>query len=142
MSYRRGNAVDDNESWNSNDSDIELLNYSEDESDYEIVTNATRAHTASKNRQRTTQKLASYGDISLPDITIQRFKMAKGIIVRPGDTVELRDHSELELEAMHSGDFLRIKTIIMNMQTDEVRLRGYRLRRTKYLGQIFDCKCN
>jgi hypothetical protein len=28
------------------------------------------------------------------------------------------------------------------MQTDDVRLRGYRLRRTKYLGQMFDCKCD
>jgi DNA (cytosine-5)-methyltransferase 1 len=28
----------------------------------------------------------------------------------------------------------------MDLETDEVRLRGYRLRRTKYLGQIFDCK--
>jgi len=41
---------------------------------------------------------------------------------------------------MHSGDFLRIRNILMNMETDEVRLRGWRMRRTKYLGQVFDCE--
>ncbi|CAI9632204.1 unnamed protein product [Alternaria burnsii] len=144
MSYRLGNTVDDDEGWDDNDSDIELLNYySDTESDYEIVTNnATTAQTVSGNRPRTTQELASDDDVHLPDIAIQRFKMAKGILVKPGDTVELRDHSRREPEALHSGDFLRIKTIIMNMQTDEVRLRGYRLRRTKYVGQIFDWKLN
>jgi DNA (cytosine-5)-methyltransferase 1 len=34
---------------------------------------------------------------------------------------------------------LRVKHIIINFETNKVRLRGYRLRRLKYFGQIFDC---
>ena len=79
------------------------------------------------------------GSIQLPDTELQRFKLGKGSVITPGDTVELKDTSSHSADAMHSGDFLRIKHIIMNLETDEVRLRGYRLRRTKYLGQIFDC---
>ena len=80
------------------------------------------------------------GSIQLPDTEIQRFKLGKGSDITPGDTVELIDTSSHAADAMHSGDFLRIKHIIMDLETDEVRLRGYRLRRTKYLGQVFDCK--
>ena len=81
------------------------------------------------------------GSIQLPDTEIQRFKLGKGSVITPGDTVELNDASA-HAANMHSGDFLRIKHIIMNLETDEVRLRGYRLRRTKYLGQMFDWKLN
>ncbi|KAI8930532.1 hypothetical protein NX059_012360 [Plenodomus lindquistii] len=43
---------------------------------------------------------------------------------------------------MQSGDFLYVRSIIKNLETDEVRFRGHRMRRTKYLGQIFDWKLN
>jgi DNA (cytosine-5)-methyltransferase 1 len=43
-------------------------------------------------------------------------------------------------DGMNSGDFLRVKHIIINLETDEIRFRGHRLRRTKYLDQIFDCE--
>ena len=79
------------------------------------------------------------GSIQLPDTEIQHFELGKGSVITPGDTVELKDTSVRAADAMHSGDFLRIKHIIIDLETDEVRLRGYRLRRTKYLGQIFDC---
>jgi DNA (cytosine-5)-methyltransferase 1 len=45
-----------------------------------------------------------------------------------------------EGDGMNSGDFLRVKYIIIDLETDEIRLRGHRLRRTKYLGQVFDCE--
>jgi len=77
-----------------------------------------------------------------PDILIQRYKLSKGTIIKPGDTVELQDHSSQRAGAMHSGDFFRIKFIIMNLETDQVRLRGHRMQRTKYLGQILKWKTN
>jgi DNA (cytosine-5)-methyltransferase 1 len=80
------------------------------------------------------------GAIRLPDSELKCYRLGPGCLIEPGVTVELRDHSTHEGDAMHSADFLRVKHIIMDLETDEVRLRGYRLRRTKYLGQIFDCK--
>jgi DNA (cytosine-5)-methyltransferase 1 len=71
---------------------------------------------------------------------MQRYKFNKGSVIVPGDTVEMKDYSGHAADSMHSADFLRVKHIIINLQTDEVRLRGHRLRRVKYLGQIFDCK--
>ena len=79
--------------------------------------------------------------ISAPDVEINSYRLNKGNVLKPGDTVELENHSEQQSHALHSGDYLRVKHIIMNLETDEVRLRGHRMRRTKYLGQIFDCKC-
>lgn len=76
----------------------------------------------------------------LPDSELPSYELNKGFVVRPGDTVEL--HSELvhDCNSMQSGDFLRVKHIIHDVQTDKVRLRGYRLRRNKYLGQLLPCE--
>lgn len=112
------------------DDDLELLDYdSEQDSEPEIVAVRTKG----------SRKPLKNSVITLPDIEIRRYKLSKGCDVKPGDTVELKDHSSHEAEASHSGDFLRIKHIIMDTETDQVRLRGHRLRRTKYSGQIFDC---
>lgn len=78
--------------------------------------------------------------IELPDAEISKYKLRKGCTIAVGDTVELQDTRNHEDDLNHSGDYLRVKHIIMNLQTDEVRLRGYRLRRTKYLQQLFECK--
>jgi DNA (cytosine-5)-methyltransferase 1 len=80
------------------------------------------------------------GTIQAPDAEIQRFRLNKGCYITPGSTVELKDSSAHEGDAMHSGDFFRIQHIIINLETDKVRLRGYCMRRTKYLKQMFDCK--
>jgi DNA (cytosine-5)-methyltransferase 1 len=101
-----------------------------------------RPSSGGSNRpQSRARKPPNNDSIKPPNASIRRYKLGKGNAIKPGDTVELRDHSK-QRDTMHSGDFLRIKTIIMNMETDEVRLRGHRLRRTKYLGQIFDWKVN
>lgn len=78
--------------------------------------------------------------IQLPDTEIPKYRLRKVCTIAVGDTVELQDTRKHEEDLNHSGDFLRVKHIIMNLQTDEVRLRGYRLRRTKYLQQLFECK--
>lgn len=119
---------------------------SDSESDLEIIASnsceasATPPTPSSNEGKSRTRNLPPSNDISLPDVAIQRYRISTGFVIKPGDTVELKDRSNQDEGAMHSGDFLRIKTIIMNMETDEVRLRGWRMRRTKYLGQIFDCK--
>ena len=82
----------------------------------------------------------SNGLITLPDVEIQKYRLDNGVLIEPGDTVELKDLAKPNLDGLHSGDFLRVKQVITNLTIDEVRLRGYLLRRTKYLGQIFDCK--
>lgn len=79
------------------------------------------------------------GPIRFPCTEIPSYNVSKGFTIRPGDTVELVDHSSHEV-AMHSADFLRVRHIIRNQETRGVKLRGHRLRRTKYLEQIFDCK--
>jgi DNA (cytosine-5)-methyltransferase 1 len=80
------------------------------------------------------------GPIQPPDSEIHRYELSKGCTIQPGDTIELKDTSRHDGDLNHSGDFLRIKHIIINNQTDEVRLRGLRLRRTKYFQQLFECK--
>lgn len=61
--------------------------------------------------------------------------------IRPGDTVELADHSQRNPEHLISGDFLLVRSIIENVKTEEVKLRGYRMRRCAYLQPMFERKC-
>jgi DNA (cytosine-5)-methyltransferase 1 len=78
----------------------------------------------------------------LPDSEILKYRLGDGTVIVQGDTVELTNDKQLMPDTNQSGDFFRVKNIIVNHQTDNVRLRGYRLRRTKYLSQLFDCKYN
>ena len=114
--------------------------FSDSDSDVEIT--AIRCLQAPGVRQDFTLKTINNEDIEPPDVSIQsyRFDKGKGVVIKPGDTVELRDNSNQRAGDMQSGDFLRVKRIIKNLETEEVRLRGYRMRRTKYLHQIFKCK--
>ncbi|KAF1916765.1 S-adenosyl-L-methionine-dependent methyltransferase [Ampelomyces quisqualis] len=94
--------------------------------------------------EKSAEKLRQNASITYPDSQTQRYKLSKGCVITPGATVELKDHSSHASagDDLHSGDFLRVKHIIINLQTNEVRLRGHRLRRLKYFGQIFDWKFN
>ncbi|KAF2798930.1 S-adenosyl-L-methionine-dependent methyltransferase [Melanomma pulvis-pyrius CBS 109.77] len=56
--------------------------------------------------------------------------------IAPGDTVELRDTSGRTTHSFLSGDFLRVKSIIENLETSEIFLRGFRLRRCQYLRNL------
>jgi DNA (cytosine-5)-methyltransferase 1 len=104
-----------------------------------FVRETTSAASSSSKKSRLAQPLKN-GPIKLPDKEIDCYSLSKGCMIVPGDTVELKDTSSLAEGTNHSGDFLRVKHIIMNFESGEVRLRGLRLRRTKYLQQMFDCK--
>jgi DNA (cytosine-5)-methyltransferase 1 len=104
-----------------------------------FVRETISAASSSSKKSRLAQPLKN-GPIKLPDKEIECYSLSKGCMIVPGDTVELKDTSSLAKDTNHSGDFLRVKHIIMNFESDEVRLRGLRLRRTKYLHQMFDCK--
>ncbi len=60
--------------------------------------------------------------------------------IRAGDVVELIDHTEREPAALQSGDFLLVRAIIEDVATEEVKLRGYRLRRCKCYQPMFEGK--
>ncbi|KAK1913467.1 hypothetical protein P3342_005403 [Pyrenophora teres f. teres] len=124
---------------NDDDDDGDSYDVFDCDSDGDVEVTAFRSCMESPSSSR---KTISSEDIKLPDITIQSYKLSKGNIIKPGDTVELQDHTNQPADDMHSGDFLRVKSVIMNLETDQVRLRGHRLRRTKYLRQIFGKKLN
>lgn len=99
--------------------------------------------TSSRSKDHTTEKQRNINGIravSSPDVELQKYRLSKDSTIVVGDTVELVDRSNQHPDAMHSGDFVRVKHIIMDLSTAEVRIRGLLLRRTKYLGQVFDCK--
>ncbi|KAF2190493.1 S-adenosyl-L-methionine-dependent methyltransferase, partial [Zopfia rhizophila CBS 207.26] len=82
------------------------------------------------------------GSIQLPDIEESSYTVHELFTIKMSDTVELKEVSKNPPDQLHSGDLLRIKHIIRNVETDTVRPRGYRLRRTNYHGQLFDWKLN
>lgn len=92
------------------------------------------------SKQRCDFRSRSGSSISLPDFELSEYKLSNGNTITPGDTVELVDQSTHDLNAMHSGDFLCIRHLIKDLSTDEVRIRGYLMRRAEYLKQIFDCR--
>ncbi|KAJ4297542.1 hypothetical protein N0V90_005434 [Kalmusia sp. IMI 367209] len=63
-------------------------------------------------------------------------------MVKSRDIVELFDRTERVADQALSGDFLWISAIIEDLETNEITLQGYRLRRCSYLRPLFDCKMN
>ena len=61
-------------------------------------------------------------------------------VVRSGSVVELRDQSGRATSTLISGDFLLVRAIIESVETGEVVLRGYRMRRCSCLSPLFDSK--
>jgi DNA (cytosine-5)-methyltransferase 1 len=72
--------------------------------------------------------------IELPSLTL------KCGVVRPRDTIEMEGTTERDSNSLISGDFLRIEKIIEDVETGEVKLRGYRLRRENTLRPQFKGK--
>jgi hypothetical protein len=72
-------------------------------------------------------------------VELPSYRLKGGSIIRIGDTVELKDRTDRK-ETVHalSGDFLKISSIVENLQTQEIKLNGYRLRRCSYLCPLFD----
>ncbi|CBX93122.1 hypothetical protein LEMA_P040230.1 [Plenodomus lingam JN3] len=128
---------DDDDGYNTNNGDVELLEYDSEDSEPEVI--SVQTHTRPSVSSGTSHNNPS---IKLPDVEIPHARLSNGPVVRPGDTLELLDHSTHAPSSMHSGDFFMIRTIIQNLETDVIRFRGHRMRRTKYLGQIWDWKLN
>ncbi|KAF1963027.1 S-adenosyl-L-methionine-dependent methyltransferase, partial [Byssothecium circinans] len=63
-------------------------------------------------------------------------------LVKIGDVVELKDESEIGLRTRQYGDFFLVKTIVENVQSEDLNLRGFRLRRCTRLSPLFDGKLN
>jgi hypothetical protein len=118
-------------------SDVEIITIEDDEIEATSLPRMESSHNSAPPRY---SPPLNNGPISLPDIERRFFRLNEFTKIKPGDTVELMDQSERVAGAMHSGDFLRVKHIIQNTKTDRFRLRGHRLRRTKYHGQYFDCE--
>ncbi|UPX15996.1 DNA (cytosine-5-)-methyltransferase [Ascochyta rabiei] len=77
----------------------------------------------------------------LKDFELPSLSLECGVI-RPGSVVELQDRSGREANAMRSGDFLLVRAIIESVETEEVVIRGYRMRRCAYLWPLFAGQTN
>lgn len=122
-----------------NEPEIVTIN---DEDDLVAVSASTPSSAPAKVRQAASSWISSDAE-SLPKVNLPYIiedEYMSEMPIRPGDTVELHTTTKGHPSTDHSGDFLRVRRIIRNVQTDEVTLQGYRLRRTKYQNQLFDCK--
>ncbi|KAL6162354.1 hypothetical protein ACJQWK_11290 [Exserohilum turcicum] len=108
-------------------------------SEPEIVAVKSRPSPDSSSRIDQSTNHPQDASIQLLNIALGSWKLNNGAVIKPGDTVELHSPSQ-QRNDMQSGDFLRVMHIIQNLATDDVRLRGHRMRRTKYFGGLFDCK--
>ncbi|KAH7116783.1 S-adenosyl-L-methionine-dependent methyltransferase [Dendryphion nanum] len=112
--------------------------------DPEVIFVKNNPHAASGQPQLQKTHGPTYVEsIKWPWTVVKRYRI-NGIetVVTENDTVELKDTVHRDTQQLNSGDFVRIKQILLNMLTHEVRLRGHRLKRTKYHGPIFDWKLN
>ena len=62
--------------------------------------------------------------------------------IRSGSVVELKDHTGRDPTHLISGDFLWIRKIIEDVETEVVSLKGHRMRRVEYLQPLFDSMWN
>lgn len=60
--------------------------------------------------------------------------------IRPGSVVELKDKSGRTSDRLTSGDFLLVQSIVEDVETEEVTIQGYRMRRVEYLQPLFNSK--
>ncbi len=76
-------------------------------------------------------------DITLPSVVVDQCSFRRvdrprdWSIIKIGDTVELGAHLR-DTCKFRKGDFLRVKIIIKDLSTDQITLRGWRLRRSLY----------
>ncbi|KAF2689615.1 S-adenosyl-L-methionine-dependent methyltransferase [Lentithecium fluviatile CBS 122367] len=123
------------------DDEGDLLDYDSNTPSPELITIEDDDEDAA-TMDRQTQRSTSHLNIQFPETGEDTLSLPGGAKITTGTTLELKDRSRQKGDALHSGDFLRVQHIIRNLETDEVRLRGFRLRRTKYLGQMLDWKLN
>ncbi|CAN9423967.1 unnamed protein product [Alternaria alternata] len=138
MSNRRRNAVDD-------DVDAEIIEIHEHDDffeQFEHSRSATPSDPDSANHRRNKTHGYFHDTISYPDKEIRFARLPDNTTVKVGDAVELAHLVAGESKGLQSGDFIRVQQIIHNEETNKTRLRGLRLKRTKYHGQIFSWKLN
>ncbi|RII08853.1 hypothetical protein CUC08_Gglean007249 [Alternaria sp. MG1] len=138
MSDRRRNAVD-------NDVDAEIIEIHEHDDffeQFEHSRSATPSDPDSTNHRRNKTHRLFDDTVSYPDKEIRFARLPDNTTVKVGDAVELAHLVAGESKGLQSGDFIRVQQIILNEETNETRLRGLRLKRTKYHGQIFSWKLN
>ncbi|EUC42175.1 hypothetical protein COCMIDRAFT_39720 [Bipolaris oryzae ATCC 44560] len=128
---------DDDRPIDNEESEFDLIDYDSNDEEPEVISH--KSHTSSTASAPDPARAPS---LQRSEVVIGSYRLGKGLVIRPDHTVELRDHLTHEVNTRHSSDFLRVKYIVLNLETDEVRLRGYRMRRVKYLGQLFDWKLN
>lgn len=124
------------------DQGLEILSYDSETSEPEVVVvqNTRPLYELNQTRHGYSERRAA--SIQLPKIEIPSFTFGNGNVIKTGGTLELKDNSAQLTGTMHSGDFCHVRRIIQNLATGELRFQGHRMRRTKYLGQIFDWKLN
>lgn len=76
------------------------------------------------------QSYARNNNLELPFVQIQNVKW-KGVQIEAGSVLELDDR-----------DFIQVKFIIENLETDEIRLRGLLLQRCTHMRGMFERKIN
>ncbi|KAF2810558.1 S-adenosyl-L-methionine-dependent methyltransferase [Mytilinidion resinicola] len=123
--YGRSGREDDDTGWDTEDEDLQAA--------------IKQSLLDAKKQTRTTP--TRNAPIRLPFQEDAYAKTQDGLIVRHGDSVEL-ERGEDEMQGLQSGDFLRVRHIIRNLETDEVVLRGLRFRRAKYMGRTYEKKLN
>jgi DNA (cytosine-5)-methyltransferase 1 len=81
-----------------------------------------------------------------PPIHFERaaVRLASGSIIAPGNTVELEleDEPTPIANRVQSGDFILVRSILETTEDGLITVRGYRMRRTRYLAPQFDSKLN
>ncbi|TKA81016.1 hypothetical protein B0A49_01527 [Cryomyces minteri] len=136
--------IDEDESDNSDDDDVEMLTPEELQDHFARMSMRYGATSMSTSIDLTTspepQVQAHNGTIELPLVEEDSWTVY-GASIRPGNTVELQS-GYTDKGGHHSGDFLRISHILRNVQNDGVILRGIRLRRTMFFNGMLERKLN
>ena len=85
---------------------------------------------------------ANFDEEALPEVVeLPSHRLETGGVLHQRDTVELIDRTERVANHTLSGDFLRITAIVEDLQSHEIYLKGYCLRRCSYLRPLFDGEC-
>jgi hypothetical protein len=74
--------------------------------------------------------------LEFQEVELQKWELPYAVTIRPGDGVEL-NYRNNDGNSLQSGDFLYIRSIIQDLSTDGVRLRGWKMSRESRDGDLF-----
>jgi DNA (cytosine-5)-methyltransferase 1 len=95
---------------------------------------------SARNSNKSKSQNIRNAPVQFPDQHVRFARLYDGTTVKVGDNVELLNSREDSNQELQSGDFMRVNHIIRDTSTDEVRLRGLKFVRSKYLEPVFDCR--